>query len=154
RPGEGTRLAAEGRIARDGDLPIATMGGLKARGHPVGATGVYQLAEATLQLTGRAGAAQLPDPELAMVQNIGGTGAMVVTHILERAAGAASAARGRAHAEVAHAERRLGEPRADEGPHPPDVAAAPAQLAAGDLEVRRAREGGVDLAQPVLLGDH
>jgi len=86
RPGEGTRLAAEGRIARDGDLPIATMGGLKARGHPVGATGAYQLAEAYLQLTERAGESQVPDAGLAMVQNIGGTGAMVVTHILERAA--------------------------------------------------------------------
>ena len=86
RPGEGTRLAAEGRIAPGGDVPIATMGGLKARGHPVGATGVYQLAEAYLQLSERAGGSQVPDAELAMVQNIGGTGAMVVTHILERAA--------------------------------------------------------------------
>jgi len=86
RPGEGTRLGVDGRIAREGDLPISTMGGLKARGHPVGATGVYQLAETFLQLTGQAGPSQVPgDPELAMVQNIGGTGATVVTHILERA---------------------------------------------------------------------
>src|SRR4029453_14008687 len=87
RAGEGTRLGAEGRIDRAGYLPISTMGGLKARGHPVGATGVYQLVETFQQLTGTAGPSQIPgDPTLAMVQNIGGTGATVVTHILERAA--------------------------------------------------------------------
>ena len=47
KPGTGASLAAEGRLALDGDLPIATLGGLKARGHPVGATGCYQLVEAT-----------------------------------------------------------------------------------------------------------
>jgi acetyl-CoA C-acetyltransferase len=60
------------------------MGGLKARGHPVGATGLYQLAEATLQLRGEAGEAQLDDVRLALTQNIGGSGATVVTHVLER----------------------------------------------------------------------
>jgi len=81
-PGEGTRLAAEGAIAIDGRLPIATMGGLKARGHPVGATGVYQVVETVQQLTGNAGENQVAKADIAMVQNIGGTGATVVTHIL------------------------------------------------------------------------
>lgn len=80
--GEGVRLGEEGAIAIDGRLPIATMGGLKARGHPVGATGVYQLAETVAQLTGKAGANQVKDPHVAMVQNIGGTGATVITHVL------------------------------------------------------------------------
>ncbi len=62
------------------------MGGLKARGHPVGATGVYQLVETYLQLTGTAGANQIKDPTIALIQNIGGTGATVVSHILAREA--------------------------------------------------------------------
>ncbi len=82
KPGEGTRLGEEGATNIDGRLPIATMGGLKARGHPVGATGVYQLVETTLQLTGQAGENQVRGAETAMVQNIGGTGATVVTHVL------------------------------------------------------------------------
>ena len=81
-PGEGTRLGEEGATNIDGRLPIATMGGLKARGHPVGATGVYQLVETTLQLAGLAGENQVKGAETAMVQNIGGTGATVVTHVL------------------------------------------------------------------------
>ena len=83
-PGEATELGKEGRLRRQGDVPIATMGGLKARGHPVGATGVYQLLETYLQLTDAAGNNQVPNAELAMVQSIGGTGATVVTHILDR----------------------------------------------------------------------
>jgi acetyl-CoA C-acetyltransferase len=82
--GQGVRLAQEGAILPDGRIPICTMGGLKARGHPVGATGLYQLAEATLQLRGQAGAAQIPDVRIAMAQNIGGSGATIVTHILQR----------------------------------------------------------------------
>jgi acetyl-CoA C-acetyltransferase len=81
--GQGTRLGLEGEIAIDGGLPICTMGGLKARGHPVGATGVYQLAEAVQQLRGEAGANQVAGAHLAMTQNIGGSGATVITHILE-----------------------------------------------------------------------
>ena len=84
--GTASRLAAEGRLALDGDLPIATFGGLKARGHPVGATGCYQLVEAYLQLTEAGGANQVRDAELALVQNIGGTGATVVSHVLRRVA--------------------------------------------------------------------
>jgi acetyl-CoA C-acetyltransferase len=82
--GRGVHFGKDGEIAIGGRLPISTMGGLKARGHPVGATGVYQLAESWLQLTGQAAPNQVPDARLAMVQNIGGTGATVVTHILAR----------------------------------------------------------------------
>jgi len=86
KPGEGVDFGKQGEIALDGTLPISTMGGLKARGHPVGATGVYQLVETYLQLTGTAAANQVKAPRLALVQNIGGTGATVVSHILKRAA--------------------------------------------------------------------
>jgi len=82
--GQGVRMGQEGEILPTGRLPIATMGGLKARGHPVGATGLYQLAEATLQLRGQAGEAQIEGAKIAMTQNIGGSGATIVTHILER----------------------------------------------------------------------
>ncbi len=82
--GQGVRLAQEGEIQPGGRIPIATMGGLKARGHPVGATGLYQLVEATLQLRGDAGNAQIDGARLAMTQNIGGSGATVVTHILQK----------------------------------------------------------------------
>jgi len=80
--GAGVRLASEGEIAIGGRLPIATMGGLKARGHPVGATGIYQVVEAVQQLTGNAGANQVQGCSIGMTQNIGGSGATVITHIL------------------------------------------------------------------------
>ncbi len=83
-PGQGVRLAQNGDILPNGRIPICTMGGLKARGHPVGATGLYQLAEATLQLRGQAGDAQIDGVRTAMTQNIGGSGATIVTHILQR----------------------------------------------------------------------
>jgi len=82
--GQGVRMAMDGAITLQGRLPISTMGGLKARGHPVGATGIYQVVEAVQQLRGEAGANQLPGCRLGMVQNIGGSGAVAVTHILER----------------------------------------------------------------------
>jgi acetyl-CoA C-acetyltransferase len=81
--GKGVWLAQLGEIAREGRIPISTMGGLKARGHPVGATGVYQVVEVVQQLRGEAGPNQIPDARLGMTQNIGGSGATVVTHILE-----------------------------------------------------------------------
>ncbi|MCC6168477.1 MAG: thiolase domain-containing protein [Caldilineaceae bacterium] len=80
--GQGWRLAYEGSIGVDGDIPISTMGGLKSRGHPVGATGIYQVIEVIQQLTGRAGANQVKGARLGMAQNIGGSGATIVTHIL------------------------------------------------------------------------
>lgn len=83
--GEGVRLAQAGEILPTGRVPISTMGGLKARGHPVGATGLYQIVETVLQLRGAAGEAQIDGAHTAMAQNIGGSGATVVTHILQRA---------------------------------------------------------------------
>jgi len=82
--GQGLRLAQDGEIGIDGRIPITTMGGLKARGHPVGATGIYQIVEVVQQLRGLAGANQVRDARLGMAQNIGGSGATVITHILER----------------------------------------------------------------------
>jgi acetyl-CoA C-acetyltransferase len=82
--GQGWKLAAEGEIAMNGRLPCATLGGLKARGNPGGATGVYQAVEATLQLRGQAGANQIPDARYAMVQSLGGPASTAVTHILQR----------------------------------------------------------------------
>jgi acetyl-CoA C-acetyltransferase len=81
--GRGVWLARSGEITLEGKIPICTMGGLKARGHPVGATGVYQVVEVAEQLRGEAGENQLPDAQLGMAQNIGGSGATVITHILE-----------------------------------------------------------------------
>ena len=83
--GKGTHLAQDGTITLDGRLPVCTMGGLKARGHPVGATGIYQIVETVQQLRGDAGINQLPNPHWGMAQNIGGSGASIVTHILEAA---------------------------------------------------------------------
>ena len=85
-PGGGYRLGLDDAIKLGGRLPLTTMGGLKARGHPVGATGTYQLAEAYLQLAQRAGANQVSGAKVAMAQNIGGTGATVITHLLRRVA--------------------------------------------------------------------
>jgi len=81
--GKGAQLAVEGQIAIDGDYPIQTLGGLKSRGHPVGATGVYQTIEAVWQLREEA-PNQVPDPEVALTQNIGGTGSNITINILRR----------------------------------------------------------------------
>ena len=80
--GEGWRLAQDDEIGLNGRIPISTMGGLKSRGHPVGATGIYQIVELVQQLTGEAGANQVRNARLGMAQNIGGSGATIVTHIL------------------------------------------------------------------------
>lgn len=81
--GQGPRLGLDDAIGPAGRLPIATGGGLKARGHPVGATGVYQVLEVVQQLRGEAGGAQVPNqPRVGMAQNIGGSGATILTHIL------------------------------------------------------------------------
>jgi acetyl-CoA C-acetyltransferase len=81
--GNGVQLALEGEISHHGRIPICTMGGLKARGHPVGATGMYQIVESTLQLRGLAGENQIESAHIGMAQNIGGSGATVITHILK-----------------------------------------------------------------------
>jgi acetyl-CoA C-acetyltransferase len=81
--GKAVQLGLSGDITREGRIPICTMGGLKARGHPVGATGIYQVIEVAQQLRGEAGPNQIANARLGMAQNIGGSGATVITHILE-----------------------------------------------------------------------
>ena len=80
--GEGWQLARDGQIHRDGRIPISTFGGLKARGNPGGATGVYQIVEVARQLRGSAGACQIEGAKVGMAQNVGSNGASAVTHIL------------------------------------------------------------------------
>ena len=82
--GAGWKMAADGRISRDSNLPCATMGGLKARGFAGGATGVYQAVEAVTQLRGGAGACQIKDARFGMIQSLGGPASTAVVHILER----------------------------------------------------------------------
>jgi acetyl-CoA C-acetyltransferase len=82
--GEGWKMAADESITLTGRLPIATFGGLKARGHPFGATGVYQAVEVVLQLRGEAGDNQVANAQIGMTQNLGGAGGTAVTHIFER----------------------------------------------------------------------
>jgi acetyl-CoA C-acetyltransferase len=85
--GQGWQLAQDGELSLDGSLPISTFGGLKARGNPGGATGVYQVAEAVLQLRGQAGENQVADARRALVQCLGGPASSAATHVLERAEG-------------------------------------------------------------------
>jgi len=75
---------ADGQIALNGRIPCATMGGLKARGFPGGATGVYQAVEAAIQLRGQAEANQIADTKYALIQSLGGPASTAVTHVLER----------------------------------------------------------------------
>jgi acetyl-CoA C-acetyltransferase len=81
--GQGPRLGLDGAIGLQGSIPIATRGGLKARGHPVGATGIYQIVEVVQQLRCEAGLTQVDGARIGMAQNIGGSGATVITHILK-----------------------------------------------------------------------
>jgi acetyl-CoA C-acetyltransferase len=84
-PGEGFRAAEEGYTARDGLKPINTSGGLKSKGHPVGASGVGQVNEIWKQMRAAAGARQVAgDIDLALTHNVGGTGQTCVVHIYER----------------------------------------------------------------------
>jgi acetyl-CoA C-acetyltransferase len=83
--GQAPRLALDNEIRPNGGrVPICTRGGLKARGHPVGATGMYQIVEVVQQLRGECGQTQVPGAKIGMAQNIGGSGASIVTHILSR----------------------------------------------------------------------
>ena len=66
-----------------GRIPISTRGGLKARGHPVGATGMYQIVEVIQQLRGEAGETQVAGAQVGMAQNIGGSGSNILTHIFK-----------------------------------------------------------------------
>ena len=81
--GQGPSLALNEEIFPSGRIPISTLGGLKARGHPVGATGLYQVVEAVQQLRNMAGKSQVEDAKIGMTQNIGGSGATIITHILK-----------------------------------------------------------------------
>ena len=80
--GQGVRLALDNEISIQGRVPVCTRGGLKARGHPVGATGMYQLVEVVQQLRGECGQTQVDGAKIGMAQNIGGSGATILTHIL------------------------------------------------------------------------
>lgn len=83
-PGQGPRLGLDGEIAIGGRIPVCTRGGLKARGHPVGATGIYQIVEVVQQLRGEAFGTQVEDARIGMTQNIGGSGSNIITHIFGR----------------------------------------------------------------------
>jgi acetyl-CoA C-acetyltransferase len=80
--GMGGRFVEEGRIARDGDRPINTAGGLKSIGHPVGATGIRQIVDIVKQLRGEYGKLQVKGAMTGLALNIGGSGATAVAHIL------------------------------------------------------------------------
>jgi acetyl-CoA C-acetyltransferase len=84
-PGEAPRLLEAGRTDLDGDLPVNTSGGLKSKGHPIGATGTGQVVEAFAQLTGGAGDRQVEGAEVALTHNVGGSGGATVVHLLEAA---------------------------------------------------------------------
>jgi len=84
-PGAGFKMAEDGVTARDGAQPINTSGGLKAKGHPVGASGAAQVVEIWKQMRGQAGARQVKrDVPLALTHNVGGTGQTAVVHVYER----------------------------------------------------------------------
>ena len=84
RPGQGWRAAAEGWTTKDGRLPVNRSGGLKSKGHPVGATGVSMHVMAAMQLSGEAGAMQLPKADIGAVYNIGGSGVANYISLLRR----------------------------------------------------------------------
>ncbi len=82
--GEGGKFTEEGNTALNGSIPINTSGGLKGKGHPVGATGVAQAIEAYLQLNGKAEQRQVKNPEIGLTHNVGGSGATAVVHLYKK----------------------------------------------------------------------
>ncbi len=84
KPGEGGIAASEGRTSLSGDIPINTDGGLKAKGHPVGATGAAMVVEMFKQLRGKAGQRQLPNPQYGLAHNVGATGGTVTVQVYRR----------------------------------------------------------------------
>ncbi len=82
--GQGWKFAADGEISLKGKIPCATMGGMKARGFPGGAAGVYQAVDAVNQLRGRAEANQVPNAKTALIQSLGGPASTAVSHILQK----------------------------------------------------------------------
>ncbi len=83
-PGDGWKAAEEGQTARTGARPVNTSGGLKSKGHPVGASGAGQVVEIWKQLRGQAGERQVPGATLGLTHNVGGTGQSCAVHIFER----------------------------------------------------------------------
>ncbi|MDZ7745661.1 MAG: beta-ketoacyl synthase N-terminal-like domain-containing protein [Halobacteriales archaeon] len=81
--GEGGTYATEGRTALDGDRPINPSGGLKAKGHPIGATGTAQIVELTEQIRGTVGERQVADADIGVAHNLGGDSATTVVSVLE-----------------------------------------------------------------------
>ncbi|HDM05857.1 MAG TPA: thiolase domain-containing protein [Candidatus Aenigmarchaeota archaeon] len=84
KKGEGGKLIEEGQTEIGGKIPVNTSGGLKAVGHPVGATGIKQAVEIVLQLRGEAGKRQVDGAEIGLTHNVGGSGATAVIHIFKR----------------------------------------------------------------------
>ena len=84
--GEASRLLEAGETDLDGNLPVNPSGGLKSKGHPIGATGAGQITEVFKQLTGQAGDRQIADATLALTHNVGGSGGAAVVHVLEQEA--------------------------------------------------------------------
>lgn len=82
--GQGWKLAADNEIGLKGKIPCATMGGMKARGFPGGAAGVYQAVEAAMQLRGQAGTNQIQNAKTALIQSLGGPASTAVSHILQK----------------------------------------------------------------------
>jgi len=82
-PGQAAAAGAAGATGLEGDIPVNTSGGLKSKGHPVGATGIAQIIEITEQLTGRAEGRQVAGAKLGLAQNMGGSGGSCTVHILE-----------------------------------------------------------------------
>jgi len=84
KPGRGGNLIEEGVTNLDGRIPVNTSGGLKAKGHPVGATGTAQTCEIYLQLTGQAGKRQVKGAKIGLTQNVGGSASTGVVHVYRR----------------------------------------------------------------------
>lgn len=82
--GQGGKIALEGETAIGGRIPVNTSGGLKAKGHPVGATGAGQIVEMVEQLRGEAGGRQVSGADIGLTHNVGGSGSTVVVHVLSR----------------------------------------------------------------------
>jgi acetyl-CoA C-acetyltransferase len=83
--GKGAELIRSGKVSLDGELPINTSGGLKAKGHPISVTGLAQIYEVANQLRGKCGQRQVkPLPKVGLCHNIGGTGGSVIVHILKK----------------------------------------------------------------------
>ena len=82
--GQASKAVVEGRTAINGEIPINPSGGLKSKGHPVGATGVGQIVEVFDQLTGNSGKRQVNDARIGLTHNVGATGGSCAVHIFER----------------------------------------------------------------------